>query len=132
MKRFGAPDSQMHTMNENEIFLLHLHLLIVIVKAAVKGYPVGKSRKKAAVKNANRVHKLIQTLDISFLNLKSSSHFFKERIKLLSVMAIAIIREDYPLGIHRKEAVLDNIEIITECAFFKKQLKLFHEILKVA
>lgn len=132
MKRFGSSRSQMRPMNENEVFLLRLNLLIVIVKAAIKGYPVGKDRKAAAVKTANMVHKLIQDLDISFLELKTPSHFLKERIKLLSVMATAIIREDYPLGVHRKEAVLDNIEIITECAFSKKNLKLFHEILKVA
>ncbi|MCK5164396.1 MAG: hypothetical protein KAJ25_02565 [Desulfobacula sp.] len=119
-------------MNENEVFLLRLHLLIVIVKASLKGYPIGKFRKKAALDIVSSVHKLISNLDISFLNLNTSSHLFKERVKLLSVMGTAIISEDYPLGIHRRQAVLDNIEMITEYAFPQKNLKLFHEVLKVA
>lgn len=122
----------MHPMTENDVFLLRLHLLIVIVKAALKGYPIGKFRKKAALDNASAVHKLISNLDISFLNLKTSSHLFKERVKLLTVMATAIIGENYPLGIHRREAMLDNIEMITEYAFPHKSLELFHDVLKVA
>ena len=119
-------------MSENDIFLLRLHLLIIIVKAALKGYPIGKFRKKSALENAAAVHKLISTFDISFLNLKTSSHLFKERVKLLSVMATAIISENYPLGIHRREAMLDNIEMIIEYAFPEKKMALYHEILKVA
>ncbi|MCP3876191.1 MAG: hypothetical protein GY699_23995 [Desulfobacteraceae bacterium] len=119
-------------MNENDVFLLQLHLLIVTVKAALKGYPIGKYRKKAALDNANAVHRLISGFDISFLNLKTSSHLFKERVKLLSVMATAIISEDYPLGIHRREAMLDNIEMIIEYAFPENKMELYHEIFKVA
>ncbi len=117
---------------ENEIFLLRLHLLIVMVKAALKGYPTGEYRKKTALDNAASVHHLISKIDISFLNLSRSSHLFKERVKLLSVMTTAIISDDYPLGIHRREAVLDNIEVIIECAFPDTTLELFPEVLKVA
>ncbi len=132
MKRFGSPDKQMHPMNENDVFLMRLNLLIVIVKASLKGYPLGKFRRKAALDNALTVHKLISTLEISFLNLNTSSHLFKERVKLLSVMATAILSDSCPLGIHRREAVLNNIEMISQYAFPEKNLKLFHKILKVA
>ena len=132
MKRFGSSNQKMHEMNKNEIFLMHLHLLIVIIKASLKGYPTGNFRKSAALNTATTVHKLIINLDLSFLGSKASSHLFRERVKLLSVMAAAIISEDYPLGIHRREAVMDNIEIITEYAFPNKNLDLFHEVLKVA
>jgi hypothetical protein len=132
MKRFGSPDKLMHTMNESDIFLSRLHLLIIVVKASLKGYPLGKFRKKAALDNAVMIHKLISSIDISFLNLNTSSHLFKERVKLLSVMATAILSDTCPLGIHRREAVLNNIEMIAEYAFPEKNLKLFHEILKVA
>ncbi len=111
---------------------MHLHLLIVIIKASLKGYPSGEYRKSAALNTATKVHKLISNIDLSFLGSKSSSHLFRERVKLLSVMAAAIISEDYPLGIHRREAVMDNIEIISEHAFPNKNLDLFHEVLKVA
>ncbi|NOX33872.1 MAG: hypothetical protein GXP56_09060 [Deltaproteobacteria bacterium] len=119
-------------MNGNDVFLLRLHLLIVIVKAALKGYPIGEIRKSAALDTAVMLHRQISNIDITFLNLKTSSHLFKERVKLLSVMATAIISETYPLGIHRRQAMLDNIEMITEYAFPRKSLKLFHEVLKVA
>jgi len=132
MKRFGSTNQNMHEMDENEVFMMHLHLLIVMIKAALKGYPAGKHRKEVALNTAGTVHKLISNLDLSFLELKTSSHLFRERVKLLSVMAAAIISEDYPLGIHRREAVRDNIEIITEYAFPNKHLELFHEVLRVA
>jgi len=132
MKRFGSTNQNMHEMDENEVFMMHLHLLIVMIKAALKGYPAGKHRKEVALNTAGTVHKLISNLDLSFLELKTSSHLFRERVKLLSVMAAAIISEDYPLGIHRREAVRDNIEIITEYAFPNKNLELFHEVLRVA
>lgn len=132
MKRFGSTNQNMHEMDENEVFMMHLHLLIVMIKAALKGYPAGKHRKEVALNTAGTVHKLISNLDLSFLELKTSSHLFRERVKLLSVMAAAIISENYPLGIHRREAVRDNIEIITEYAFPNKNLELFHEVLRVA
>jgi hypothetical protein len=132
MKPYGAPHLQMKNMNENDIFLLHLHLLIVMVKAALKGYPIGDHRKNAVLENAAIVHRLILSLDLSFLELKASTHLFQERVKLLSVMAAAVVNDEFPLGIHRREAVLDNIEIITEMGLSQKNMQLFHNVLKVA
>ena len=132
MKRFGSVHQKMNKMGENKVFLMHLHLMIVMIKASLKGYPAGEFRKAAALDTASIVHKLISNIDLSFLGLKTSSHLFRERVKLLSVMAAAIVSEDYPLGIHRREAVRDNIEIITEYAFPNKQIELFHEVLRVA
>jgi len=132
MKRFGSTNKKMHEMNENEVFLMSLHLLIVIIKASLKGYPIGEFRKSAALNIAGNLHNMISNLDLSFLELKTSSHLLRERIKLLSVMAVAIISEDYPLGIHRREAVMDNIEIIIGYAFPNKKLELFHDVLRVA
>jgi hypothetical protein len=132
MKRFGSTHQKMHETDEDEVFLMHLQLLIVIIKAALKGYPAGEHRKAAALNTAATVHKLISDIDLSSFGLKTSSHLFRERVKLLSVMAAAIVSEDYPLGVHRREAVRDNIEIITECAFPNKNLELFHGVLRVA
>lgn len=47
-------------------------------------------------------------------------------------MATAIISEDYPLGVHRREAVLDNIEVISQTAFPSQELSLFHDVLMAA
>lgn len=132
MKRFGANTNVMQSMDENDVFMARLHLLMVIVKAALKGYPVGEFRKSATIENANEIHRQIDKMVISFLGLSTSSHLFKQRVKLLCVMATAIVSETYPLGIHRREAVLDNLEMIVEYAFPDKQFQLFHDILKVA
>lgn len=132
MKRFGCRNHQAQSMNENDIFLSRLHLLIIVVKAALKGYPVGKYRKKAGIENAGEVHKMISRMDIAFLGLETSPHLFKERVKLLTVMVSAIIGENYPMGVHRREAMLNNIEIIEESAFPNKKLELFDKVLKVA
>ncbi len=132
MKRFGPEKLNAKQSKETDLFLIRLHLLIVMVKASLRGYPVGKYRKQAALDNTTYVHKLISDLDISFLNLNSSTHLFKERVKLLCVMATAIVSEDYPLGIHRREAVMDNIDRIIEYAFPKAKFDLFHDVLKVA
>lgn len=132
MKKFGSKNPREEKTTQEDVFLLRLHLLVVMVKAALKGYPIGEHRKKAAMKNASDVHDLVSNLDLSFLNLNTSTHLFKERVKLLSVMTTAIISEEYPLGVHRREAVLDNIKVITEYAFPDQNLALFPDVLKVA
>jgi len=119
-------------MEDTHIFLLRLHLLIVMVKAKLKGYPVGAYRKEAVLENSASVFKAIAKLNSSFFSSNPASHLFKERVKLLSVMATAIICEDYPLGIHRREAVLDNIEIIIQTVFPRQKISLFHDILMAA
>ena len=132
MKRFGATQISCKRMDDNYFFLMRLHLLIVMVKAKLKGYPGGDFRKEAVLENAASIFKSIPNIDISFLGSNTSSHLFKERVKLLSVMATAIICEDYPLGIHRREAVIDNIEIIIQTAFPRQKLSLFHDVLMAA
>lgn len=132
MKRFGPGKHLMRPMKEKDAFFSRLHLLIVMVKAAMKGYPIGKYRKKAAVENAAAVHKQVAHLDISFMGLDTETHLFRERVKLLCVMAAAMIGEDYPMGIHRREAMQENIRMIETYAFSHKKIELFDKVLKVA
>jgi hypothetical protein len=47
-------------------------------------------------------------------------------------MATAIVSESYPLGIHRQQAVQENIDMIVGYAFPDRQLELFPDVLKVA
>jgi hypothetical protein len=132
MKRFGSPQVGNKTMDDHHLFLMRLHLLIVMVKATLKGYPGGDFRKNAALDTAALIFKAIPDINFSFLGSRASSHLFTERVKLLSVMATAIISEDYPLGVHRREAVLDNIEVISQTAFPSQELFLFHDVLMAA
>ena len=131
MKRFGATLVRSKKMDDTHLFLMRLHLLIVMVKAKLKGYPAGEHRKEAVLENAASLFKTIPNINISFLG-NTSSHLFRERVKLLTVMATAIICEDYPLGIHRREAVMDNIEIIIQTTFPRQKLSLFHDVLMAA
>lgn len=136
MKLFGSQfcgfSKTTETQNELSLFHVRLHLLLIMVKARLKGFPLGKYRTEAVLENAAQVHKDISKLELPFLESGSSAHLFRERVKLLSVMATAMVSDDYPLGIHRREAVLDNIDIIIETAFPGQNLVLFHDILKAA
>ena len=132
MKRFGPTHIRSRNMDDAHLFLMRLHLLIVMMKGKLKGYPGGDFRKDAVLENAAIVFKTIPGLNISFLGPRTSSHLFKERVKLLSVMSTAIICEDYPLGVHRRKAIIDNMESIIETAFPRQKLALFHDVLMVA
>jgi hypothetical protein len=131
MKRLGSAHISNKKRDDTQLFLMRLHLLIVMVKAKLKGYPGGDFRKKAALETATLIFKATPRVNFLFLG-RASSHLFKERVKLLSVMATAIICEDYPLGVHRREAVLDNIEMITQIGFPSQNLSLFHDVLMAA
>ena len=132
MERFGALIPDMREMNPEEIFLLRLDLLIVMVKAYLKGYPVGEYRKAAVLENAAQLHRLASGPDPVRFTVSSSSHLLKQRVKLLSIMASAMMSDDCSLGVHRRDAVYENIKTLCEQAFPKKQFKLFPDIMKVA
>ena len=132
MIRFGASDNQIKSMDDTQVFMVRLNLLVIIIKAALKGYPVGEFRKQAAIDNANEIHKLLDRVDISSLELSSSSHLFRQRIKLLCIMGTAIVSENYPLGKYRRQAVEENLEAVVRKAFPNRKMDLVHEILKVA
>jgi hypothetical protein len=132
MKRFGTTHISSQAMDDTHIFLMRLHLLILMVKAKLKGYPGGGYRREAVLGNSACIFKAIPKLNIFLPSSNTASHLFKERVKLLSVMATAIICEEYPLGIHRREAVIDNIEIIIQTVFPRQKISLFHDILMAA
>lgn len=132
MKQFGPAHLDPDNMDEHHILLMRLQLLMVMIKARLRGYPTGEFRKKAVLENAADLHKMVMNTDLSGLGLHGSSHLFRQRVKLLGVMAVAIISEDCPLGIHRREAVLENIDNLMESAFATRKLVLFHDVLNAA
>ena len=133
MKRFGSQDRGLKEKTDpSHLFYQRLYLIIIMVKAKLKGYPTGTFRKSAVLENAAHLHKCCLRIDISLPGSRSSQHLFKERVKLLSVMATAMISDEYPLGLHRREAVLENIETIIQTAFPKQEFPLYHDILMAA
>lgn len=134
MKRFGASNMNTDTVGNDHIFTTRLHLLVIMVKATLNGYPIGSYRKKAVIENAKALHRLLSDSDISLalLNFNTSSHIFKQRIELLCVMATAIVSETYPLGSHRQKAVQENLDTIVNIAFPKAKMELYEDLLNVA
>ena len=119
-------------MDRRHLFQMRLQLMIIMVKARLEGYPTGKFRKEAILRNAEQLHRDVSRLDIRVPGSRGANHLFKERVKLLCVMAGALVSDDYPLGIHRRDAVLDNIERIVDIVFPHQDFSQFHTVLKAA
>lgn len=133
MKRFGTTITNSDgPTDRHHLFRMRLQLMIIMVKAKLEGYPVGTFRKKAVLDTATDITKDISCVDIRISRSRTANHLFKERVKLLCVMATAMISDAYPLGIHRREAVLDNIESIIAMAFPRQDFSVYHNILKAA
>ncbi|WDP86566.1 MAG: hypothetical protein HUN05_16750 [Desulfobacter sp.] len=60
MKRFKSKITAAQTqMDQTYLFRMGLQLMIIMVKAELEGYPVGKYRKKAVLENAAWIHKKV-------------------------------------------------------------------------
>ena len=55
MKKFGPTSEDMRAKCVNDIFLSRLKLLIIMAKAYLKNYPIGKYRKTAIIENVHHV-----------------------------------------------------------------------------
>ncbi|MEJ2170914.1 MAG: hypothetical protein P8X90_35945 [Desulfobacterales bacterium] len=105
MIKFGPPPEEMRAISIDDIFLSRLKLIIIMAKAYLKGYPIGKYRKFAIIKNAHHVfyHSLQSISQINFSeNFQSESQStttseidieeerkFHQRVQLLAVMVKA-------------------------------------------
>lgn len=146
MIKIGPTSGEMRAMSDDDIFLSRLKLLIIMAKAYLKDFPIGKYRKSAIIENANFVfyHSLQMASKTAFLNsqdLKNHSritpsdeteeeYVFHQRVQLLSVMAKALA-EDRLTGNFRSKALQDNLDRICETLTFNFHIKDV-EFLKVA
>jgi hypothetical protein len=138
MMKLGPTPEATRAMSANDIYLSRLKLLIIMAKAHLKNYPIGKYRRSAIIENAHHVfyHSLHLTSETGFLeNYKSESqpgiiseieieeeHEFHKRVQLLAVMLKAVaenrLTEDF-----RKKALRDNLDIICDKLIFKFHIK---------
>ncbi len=137
MKKFGPTSEDMRAKCVNDIFLSRLKLLIIMAKAYLKNYPIGKYRKTAIIENVHHVfyHSLklasseTQSSITSEVKAEEEQEFYK-RVQLLAVMAKAIA-EDRLTGDSKKKALQDNLNRLCEILIFS-----FHDkdmkFLKVA
>jgi hypothetical protein len=129
MLRLGTPPLDSREMNLDDIFVSRLKLLLLMGKAFIDGLPLGEHRRQAMLENAQHIE--TESIDIGgltaplpFQHASSGSmnfdHVFYQRVKLLAVMVKAIAK-GYPMGEHRKTAMLDNMDIICRALAFNSQ-----------
>ena len=137
MKKFGPTSEEMRAKCVNDIFLSRLKLLIIMAKAYLKNYPIGKYRKTAIIENVH--HVFYHSLKLASSETQSGITFevkaeeeqdFHKRVQLLAVMAKAIA-EDRLTGNLKIKALQDNLNRLCEILIFS-----FHDkdmkFLKVA
>jgi hypothetical protein len=137
MIRLGPTSEEMRAMTWDDIFLSRLKLLIIMVKAYLKKFPLGKYRKAAIIENAHSVfYHTMQCVD-SEVQWRISSEVeteeekeFQRRVQLLAIMAKELA-EDRLTGHIRVMAVKDNLDRVCEILIFNFNVKDV-EFLKVA
>lgn len=138
MLRLGAPPSDSREMDLDDIFVSRLKLLLLMGKAFIDGLPLGEHRRQAMLENAQHIE--TESIDIGGLTaehlfqhassgLMNFDNVFYQRVKLLAVM-IKAIAKGYPMGEHRKTALIDNMDMICQAIAFNSQAGM--ALLKVA
>ena len=133
-------------MTIDDIFLSRLKLLIIMAKAYLKNYPIGRYRKSAIIDNAHHVfyHSLQLISETNFSeNHESESpsvitseieiekeRVFHQRVRLLAVMVKAVA-ENRLTENFRKKALQENLDRICDTLIFDFHIKDL-DFLKVA
>ena len=144
--KLGPTSEEMRAMSIDDIFLSRLKLLIIMAKAYLKNYPIGKYRKSAVIENAHHVfYHSMQLVSETFFfeNHESESQsgisseieieeecVFHQRVKLLAVMVKALA-EDRLTGHINKKALQNNLNRICDTLTFTFHIKDL-DFLKVA
>jgi hypothetical protein len=133
MTKLNNSSGEMSNISEYYVFISRLKLLIIMAKAYLNGYPLGKYRKQAIAENANQVfyHSLklvseyaalkdhgLDTQTHTFSKIETpEENIFYQRVQLLAVMAKTMVR-DRPINNFRKKAFTDNLNKICEALVF--------------
>ena len=129
MIKLGPTPEDMRTMSIDDIFLSRLKLLIIMSKAYLKNYPIGKYRKSAIIENAHFIFyhslHLVSSKTQSGITSKvktDEDQEFHQRVQLLAVMAKAMA-ENRLTGNLRKKALQDNLDRVCEILIFSFHIK---------
>ena len=124
MKNFELTSEDMRAKCVNTIFLSRLKLLIIMAKAYLKNYPIGKYRKTAIIENAH--HVFYHSLQLASSETQSGitsevkadkEQEFHKRVQLLAEMAKAIA-EDRLTENFNKKALQDNLNRLCKILLF--------------
>ena len=138
MIKLGPTSGETKAMSVNDIFLSRLKLLIIMAKAYLKNYPIGKYRRSAVIENAHHVfyHSLQLVSETFFFENRESEsqsgisseieieeeRVFHQRVQLLAVMVKALTEERLT-GHIRKKALQDNLDRICDTLTFSFHIK---------
>jgi len=138
MLRLGPSSGEIRNMSGEDIFSSRLKLLIIMTKAYLTGWPIGKYRKQAIIENSRCVfyHSLLlankiasfkdQDLKVqdgfTFSDDIKQEHIFYQRTQLLAVMAKALA-EGRLKGYFRENALKENLNRICEALIFNFNVK---------
>ncbi|MFZ5570565.1 MAG: hypothetical protein ACOZF0_09180 [Thermodesulfobacteriota bacterium] len=121
-------------MDPAAIFIAKLQLLIIMSKAFMKGFPLGKFRREAILKNSEDVFYASLQMEGKALTEKTQgskakpdtdggmdrSHLFLQRVQLLCAMTRAIA-EDRLEGEYKVKALEENLEHLCKAITFNGQ-----------
>ena len=146
MIRLGPRSGKTRAMSDDDIFLSRLKLLIIMAKAYLKNYPIGKYRKSAIIDNAHYIFyhslQLISETDFSENHGSESQlgitsemdikeeRVFHQRVQLLAVMVKAVA-ENRLTENFKKKALQETLDRICDTLIFKFHIKDL-DFLKVA
>jgi len=138
MIKLGPTSGETKAMSVNDIFLSRLKLLIIMAKAYLKNYPIGKYRRSAVIENTHHVfyHSLQLVSETFFFENRESEsqsgisseieieeeRVFHQRVQLLAVMVKALAEERLT-GHIRKKALQDNLDRICDTLTFTFHIK---------
>jgi len=138
MIRFGPAAREMKSMSGEDIFSSRLKLLIIMTKAYLQDYPIGKYRKQAIIENARSVFYRSLKLSSEIADIKNDDsktqsgtdspgdmndpYIFHQRAQLLAVMA-QTLAEGRLKGQFRKKALQDNLNSIRKTLIFNFHIK---------
>jgi len=129
MNPFDSKKSSEIQQEDNDIFLARLQLIVVMSKAYLEGFPIGKHRKQAIIENANTL--FYMSLSAEHAEAGSDHQVNKdaiktkqiyEKVRLLSVMAKAFA-EDRLVGEQKRKELQENIDYICEMTVFNSKIK---------
>jgi hypothetical protein len=130
MLRLGANSLNMKEMDLDDIFIARLQLLIIMAKAYLSDYPLGKYRAQAIIENADHVEIDAEELgrglhplsgDIELTPAQYADHSFYQRVQLLARMAKAFAKGN-PGDYYRKEALKRNLDHICNQITFNRPI----------
>ena len=138
MIKLGPTSGETKAMSVNDIFLSRLKLLIIMAKAYLKNYPIGKYRRSAFIENAHHVfyHSLQLVSETFFFENRESEsqsgisseieieeeRVFHQRVQLLAVMVKALAEERLT-GHIKKKALQNNLDRICDTLTFSFHIK---------